>query len=257
MLPPCQASLIRVTSGNIGNMHHDSSGDLLVLNKGGMVRPWIFLYLYRIIHHGLQYPMFLRDFKSCEKVVGEDLSEARSNNSDSLTPEIPVDMGSLSLGRERRLDVTYPPEPLSHAAAVVPPSRPSTLEQSSRPSTLEPSTLELSSRPSALEQSSRPSTLEQSSRPSALEPSSRPSALEQSSRPSALEQSSRSSASEPSSRPSALEQSSRLSASEPPSRLSAPSHLSDLPPLGQLPASLRGGYISNIRSSTFIMMILM
>jgi hypothetical protein len=139
-------------------------------------------------------------------VGGEDLSEARSNNSDSLTPEIPVDMGSLSLGRERRLDVTYPPEPPSHAAATV---------SSSRPSTLEPSTLELSSRPSALEQSSRPSTLEQSSRPSTLEQSSRS---------------------------SALEPSSRLSACEPPSRLSAPSHLSDLPPLGQLPASLRGGF---------------
>jgi hypothetical protein len=151
-------------------------------------------------------------------VGGEDLSEARSNNSDSLTPEIPVDLGSLSLGRERRLDVTYPPEPPSHAAATLPSSRPSTLEPSSRPSTLEQS-----SRPSTLEQSSRPSALEQSSRPSALEPSS------------------------------------RLSASEPPSRLSAPSHLSDLPPLGQLPAStgIRGGYISNIRTSTFIMMILM
>ncbi len=151
---------------------------------------------------------------------GEDLSEARSNNSDSLTPEIPVDMGSLSLGRERRLDVTYPPEPLNHAAAIVP---------SSRPSALEPSTPELSSRPSALEQSSRPSALEQSSRPSALEQSNRP---------------------------SALEPSSRLSASEPPSRLSAPSHLGDLPPLGQLPAGLRGGYISNARASTFIMMML-
>ncbi len=175
------------------------------------------------------HPTFFRDFKSCEKVGGEDLSEARSNNSDSLTPEIPVDMGSLSLGRERRLDVTYPPEPLSHAAEIVP---------SSRPSTLEPSTLEQSSRPSTLEQSSRSSALEQSSRPSALEPSSRPSALE------------------PSNRPSALEQSSRLSASEPSSRLPAPSHLSDLPPLGQLPAGLRGGYISYTLLSSFIMMML-
>jgi len=57
-------------------------------------------------------------------VGGEDLSEARSNNSDSLTPEIPVDLGSLSLGRERRLDVTYPPElPSSRLSAPELPSR--------------------------------------------------------------------------------------------------------------------------------------
>jgi hypothetical protein len=48
-----------------------------------------------------------RDFKSCERVEESN----NSSNSNSLTPEIPVELGSLSLRRERLLDVTYPADP--------------------------------------------------------------------------------------------------------------------------------------------------